>query len=235
MSELVEWLPWIAIAAIPGCFNTIAAFRELAEECRLLPFFEPLKLPGVWLWAMVQFLLPGALFWLTATLANRPPIDLQLIVWAIGFGVGFVTILNARTEIGSHTYHIKSIYALFVGLAYDMIADSQTRRAAVFWTDVEEVLSRCADLTSGLDFLENYFASDITLSPQMRENHQARLDQARNQLSGVEQIKLVKSLIKEVRRRDLPYVLNRFQCGGPLLERYFPNQIKQAIAPSTAS
>lgn len=225
MNWVLDWLPWIAIAVIPGIFNLIVAIRELTERCKFLPFFEPYRNPGVWLWALVQFSFPIALFWITAYLPERPEIDLKLVSWAIAFGLGFVALLNARTEIGSRTYHLKSLYSFFVGIAYDMIADSQTRRAADFWTDLEDTFTECPDLNEGLDFLENYFASDVSLSVQEAEAYRERLEQARIAVMGVDQAKVTKTLVKEVRRRDLPYVLMRFACSAPVLERYFPRRM----------
>jgi hypothetical protein len=227
----LEWLPWIAVALIPGVFNLVVALRELEERCKFLPFFEPYKHPGVWLWAIVQFTFPVALFWVTVFLPTRPPITLKLVSWAIAFGLGFVTLLNARTEIGAHTYHFKSLYAYFIGIAYDMIADSQTRRAAEFWTDVEDALTLSPALSEGLDFLENYFASDVSLSPEETESYRQRLIVARVQTTGAEQARVVKTLIKEVRRQDLPYVLQRFEGAIAPLNQYFPYYLSQrAIA-----
>lgn len=219
---VIHWLPWVAVALIPGVFNLVVAVGELEERCKFLPFFEPYRHPGVWLWAFVQFTFPVALFWVTVFLPTPPPIDLKLVSWAIAFGLSFVTLLNARTEIGARTYHFKSLYAYFVGIAYDTIADSQTRRAADFWTDVEDALTVCSDLGEGLDFVENYFASDVSLTIEETDSYRDRLIQARQQKPGAEQAKATKTLIKEVRRQDLPYVLKRFDCTADLLDRYFP-------------
>jgi hypothetical protein len=225
MNWVRDWLPWIVVAVIPGVFNLAVALRELAERCKFLPFFEPYKNPGVWLWAIVQFTFPIALFWVTTFLPTRPNIDLKLVSWAVAFGLGFVTLLNARTEIGSRTYHLKSLYAFVVSIAYDMIAESQTRQAADFWTDVEDALTDCPDLNEGLDFLENYFASDVSLTAQEAESYRERLEQARTKAIGIEQAKATKTLIKEVRRRDLPYVLIRFNCTTAVLNKYFSRRM----------
>lgn len=216
-----DWLPWIIVAAVPGVFNLAVAVRELEERCKFLPFFEPYKNPGVWLWAIVQFTFPSAVFWLTVFLPERPPITPKLISWAIAFGLTFVTLLNARTEIGSRTYHFKSLYSYFISIAYEMIADSQTRRAAAFWTDVEDALTASPDLNEGLDYLENYFASDISLTVQEADGYRDRLAQARTKSSGDEQAKATKTLIKEVRRQDLAYVLLRFEGIEGLVDKYF--------------
>jgi hypothetical protein len=229
----LNWLPWIAVAVIPGCFNLVVALRELEERCKFLPFFEPYKNMGVWLWAIVQFSFPVALFWVTVFLPTPPVIDLKLISWAIAFGLTFVTLLNARTEIGSRTYHFKSLYAFFVGIAYDLIADSQTRHAADFWTDVEDTLALCPDLGEGLDFLENYFASDVSLSLLETESYRERLIQARIQADRAEQARATKTLIKEVRRQDLSYVLMRFECSTDLLKKYFPQRLIGSIEKRT--
>ncbi|NJL20898.1 MAG: hypothetical protein HC895_08910 [Leptolyngbyaceae cyanobacterium SM1_3_5] len=211
---------WIMVASVPGVFNLAVAVRELEERCKFLPFLSHTK-SGRLAVGDRPVHLPPSVFWLTVFLPDRPPITLKLISWAIAFGLTFVTLLNARTEIGSRTYHFKSLYAYFIGIAYEIIADSQTRRAAAFWTDVEDALTASPDLNEGLDYLENYFASDVSLTVQEADSYRDRLAQARTKTSGDEQAKATKTLIKEVRRQDLAYVLLRFEGIEDLVDKYF--------------
>jgi len=43
-----------------------------------LPFFEPYKIPGVWLWAAIELVIPAASFWWMSSLSAKPAIDLNL-------------------------------------------------------------------------------------------------------------------------------------------------------------
>jgi hypothetical protein len=217
---LQVWWPWLAIAAVPGIINLLVAFQELDEECRFLPFFEPYKNLGVWLWALFQLLLPMLLFWLSASLGDRPSNFLELIVEALVFGFGFVAILNSRTEIGTRIYNLKSIYIIVIGVAYQMIARNQTSRTAQFWTDVETGLRESADLTPGFRFLENYFASDVSIPLEEKESFQTRILDAQT-ASREQGIRDGKNLLRDVRRRDLPQALRRFGASSTVLTQYF--------------
>lgn len=225
MNWLLNWLPWIAVAVIPGLFNLLAAFEELDERCKLLPFFEPMRNPGVWLWAVIQFSFPAVLFWMMAALSIRPEINLALLGSALGFGLGFVALLNASTQIGSRTYTIKPIYTFFIDRAYRWIASSQDDRVFEFWTDVEVALRQSPDLTEGLSILENYFAFQASLTRQSTENYEAEISKIRLLGDRPEQARHTKVLLQKVRRERLYGILRRFQVGDALLGKYFPQHL----------
>jgi hypothetical protein len=224
VSGLVNWLPWLLVVSIPGVINVIVAFKQLADDCKFLPFFEPLKTWGVWLWAAAQFFFPCALFWMATAMAeppaNRPAIDAELVSQALAFGMGFITLMNARTDTGFFTLDIKIIYARLIRVAYALIAAKETGRTASFWTDVERALNNTLDLTDGIDFLENYFRSDVSLTPEQRAERQRKLDAVRSKKSRADQAEALLALM-DVRRTDLPNMLRRFGCDGDLLNKYF--------------
>ncbi len=224
MQEILDWLPYIGTAAIPGLFNIFVAFEELNKQCQFLPFFEPRKSSGFWLWAVIQFLLPSVLFWFTASLSSQAAINPRLLAEAIGFGLGFLALLNARTEIGDFPpVDIKAIYALCVRFAFWQISSSQTRRAADFWTDFERELNQESDkINKGLNYLKNYFTFDLSLTQQEEQAYKEELDRARTNTQPEEQAKAIRSLMAGVRRQDLPKVLPRFNCSDDFLKKYFP-------------
>ncbi len=220
----MNWLPWLLVVSIPGVINVIVAFKQLADDCKFLPFFEPLKTWGVWLWAVAQFFFPCVLFWMTTGMvappANAPEIDAAQVSKALGFGMGFITLMNARTDTGFFTLDIKIIYARLIRVAYALIAAKETGRTASFWTDVERALNKTLDLTDGIDFLENYFRSDVSLTPEQRADRQRKLDAVRSKKSRADQAEALLALM-DVRRADLPNMLRRFGCDGDLLNKYF--------------
>lgn len=221
MSELFKWLPWILVALIPGLLNLLVAFKQLADDCKFLPFFEPEKTPGVWIWAIAQLAFPSVLFWLTDSFYLQPEINFSLIGRTIGFGLGFITIMNARTETGFFTLDIKTFYTRIVRLAYDLIAAQETARTAGFWVDVEqELLKKITDFTDGLNFLENYFKRDVSLSPEQIEDRQRKLEEARIKPLKSEQVKAIVALM-DVRRMDLPSLLHRFGFSDEFMKKYF--------------
>jgi hypothetical protein len=221
VSELINWLPWLLVLAIPGVINIAVAFKQLADDCKFLPFFEPFKTGGVWVWAAAQFLFPCFLFWMTTSMTTRPTIDWALVSQALGFGVGFVTLMNARTDTGFFTLDIKIIYARLIRVAYALIASKETGRTAAFWTDVERILNLCPDLTDGVDFLENYFRNDVSLTAEQKANRQEKLDAVLKKNSRAAQAEAILSLM-DVRRADLPNMLMRFGCSPNFLKQYFP-------------
>lgn len=221
MNELRDWLPWILVAAIPGVINVVVAFKQLADDCKFLPFFEPLSTWGVWVWAVGQFLFPCALFWVTTSLSTRAAIEPALIAQAVGFGLGFITLMNARTDTGFFTLDLKIIYARLVSVAYALIASKETGRTAAFWTDVERHLNDTSNLTDGLDFLENYFRTDVSLTPEQKEVRQQKLTAVRQQISRTDQAEALLALM-DVRRADLPMMLQRFGFSPEFLQKYFP-------------
>ncbi len=228
MNGFFDWLPWLYIAAIPGITNIIVAFRELDRKCQLLPFFEPYKIPGVWLWAAIELVIPAASFWWMSSLSAKPAIDLNLLSKAATFGIGFAALLNSSTDPGSQSYQIKSIYTLLVRYAYDAIRASQIRRAAEFWLDVENALHQTTALIQGLRFLEIYLELDASIALEPSKTYADELAQAESTPDKYEQAKQIKSLLQKVKRRDLPNILIKFQFGDEFLSRYFSDRAIQA-------
>jgi hypothetical protein len=217
----MDWLPWLSVLALPGLINVAVAFKQLADDCKFLPFFEPFKTGGVWVWAAAQFLFPCFLFWMTTSMAVRPTVDWNLVSQALGFGVGFITLMNARTDTGFFTLDIKIVYARLIRVAYALIASKETGRTAIFWTDVERVLNLCPDLTDGIDFLENYFRNDVSLTAEQKNSRQEKLDAVLKKSSRADQAEAILALM-DVRRTDLPNLLLRFGCSSDFLKKYFP-------------
>ena len=222
---LTEWWLYIIIAILPGIVNIIAAWQELNQQCRFLPFFKPHKSLGFWIWLLLQFTAPILLFWWIGPLNSKPTIDVKLIFEAVGLGIGFVAVLNASTEVGTLSFKLKPVYNFFVDIAYNLIADKQTRRTAKFWNDVEQELNQTgANLISGLNYLENYFTSDPSLRRKQQELQEKlnKLNQIRSTTPQSEQVKEIKNLIMmNVRRNDLPEVLINFSCSQQLIDQYF--------------
>lgn len=230
MYGFTDWFVRAAIAIIPGIINVFVASEELVERCRILPFFEPFRNPGVWLWFGIQFLFPSILY---AAMFSpfSAAINMRLVLEAVGFGVGFTTLLNASIPIGSRTYSIKPIYDLFVQRAYNLIRDSgQGDRALEFWSAAEDALIDSADLSDGFQYLENYFARETSFSLRPVENFEEKLIRARTESNKTEQAKLVKSLIQKVRREKLYDVLLSFNCSQFFLKQYFPRQFRRRAA-----
>lgn len=230
MNLLLEWMPWMAIAAIPGIFNILAAFEELNDRCRLLPFFEPLKTPGVWVWGVIQFCFPAALFWGSASLGSQPQLTPELIGNAALFGLGFVAVLNAQIQVGANTIPIKSAYTYFVNIAYRMIAYSQDNRVYEFWLDVQDALETVPDLTRGIDYLQEYYEIEVEITQQPLGNAMQELEQIRELSDRNEQARRIKTLLKGVSRKRLYGILKQFQVNDSLLKHYFasaPQRQKQ--------
>jgi len=226
---LLEWLPWMAIAAIPGLVNIVAAFEELNERCKLLPFFNPISTPGVWVWGVIQFFFPGTLFWGAASLGSRPDITLRLLGEAAIFGIGFIAVLNANIRIGANIIPIKSTYTFFINIAYRIIAYNQDDQVYEFWLDVQDALEKSADLSRGLDFLQEYFEIEVEITQRPNADFQNELDQIRALSNRGEQARRIKTLLKNVSRKRLRGILKQFQIDQSVLQQYFSSQSRTPI------
>lgn len=228
--EGMEWVPWLLVALIPGIINTFVAYGELAERCKIFPFFEPYKIPGVWLWVLIQITFPAGLFWLIATLSDRPDIDSRLVLEAIVFGAGFTAVLNASITIRTRTYSIKPIYDRFIQIAYILIRNSeQGAKALEFWGDVEDALNTSPDFVDGLGYLEDYFTVEaaFVLPP---DDYEARLSEVLAEPNKSQQAKLIKGLLQKVRRERLFNTLTRFHVNEAILRKYFPRRFPKTAA-----
>lgn len=231
MSMVVEWLPWVAIALLPGFFNVFVAYKQLDDRCRGLPFFEPWRSEGFWLWFLLQLATPGVAFWFIANLVAQPEPSFILAMWAIAFGLTFVSIFNAYIETGVFNFDIKSIYSVLVGLAFNLIAKRQTRKSADFWaTFHRELQTPDTTLEYGLEFLENYVSIDVSLNTENRDIHLKRLAETRAKPLA-EQVDDVPDLLRLIlRRQDIPYALEEFGCKRTLAE-FFPKR-KPPVPPT---
>lgn len=209
----MEWVPYVIVAMLAGLVNVIVAWYDLDKRCRYLPFFEPYKSFGFWIWGIVQFSFPSLLFWFMNKLESKPAITFELIFQSLVTGLVFVAVLNASTEVGSLTVNLKPIYDFFVDIvAYKLIAREQTRETAIFMQELEEKLSQnTCNIVTGLKFLENYFREDISLNEKVKEDYQNKINQINTTITEQEEkIKAIKTLLKEVRRKDLPEALKKF-------------------------
>jgi hypothetical protein len=218
-----QWWPWLLVTAVPGILNILVAIDELFKKCRRLPFFQPQLSPGFWLWSFLQFSIPAGLFWLLFSLNARPDINLDLWGKTLAFGMGFVVVLNSRTDIAAlPTVDIKKIYDSLIFFAMKKIADRQTGKTTAFLSDVENDLKNSAStFQDGFDYLALYFDLDISLTVDEKKEYQKRVQEARTMSDFTEQIKAILNLL-EVRRKDLPEALQRFGVSKALIRRYFP-------------
>lgn len=213
LNPIQEWLPWIAIALLAGILNVFVAFKKLQEICKFLPFFEPQQNLWIVVWELFQLALPATVFWMVFGLSAKPPITVSLVSQAITFGVNFVLLATALSDVGFFSANINSIYDGAASFVKDRIAASQTRKTAEFWTDFKKELSQAKPeaIDAGLDYLEEYFREDISLTLPEKRNYLEQIAHTRTLTAGDSQTEAIKSLM-EIRRQDLPKVLERFAC-----------------------
>jgi hypothetical protein len=212
----------------PGVVNAINSYYKLDRDCSRLPFFNPWKASGFWLWLTLQVSLPSLIFYWKFSSS-----DISAEAWfrAVGFGLGFIALLNSTTQFGSLNINIKFLYDLFVRFAYSIIDNHERSRSASFWSELEHELEGCNDtgINAGLGYLREYILADIT-----PEVHTPTAIKKRNQKSSVQdsikEVEAIQSkylaqhysdkassivgLIKQnVKRRDLLAMLQKFGCS----------------------
>ncbi|MGB0563403.1 MAG: hypothetical protein ACPGVO_16600, partial [Spirulinaceae cyanobacterium] len=103
-----------------------------------------------------------------------------------------------------------------------VIAQKQTRHTAYFWRQVEVELEQCPaeKLTAGLNYLEEYFIVDIALDEEETEDYRHKLHKI-HEKPIIEQIKPIKTLLKDVRRADVAIALREFG--------FAPERIKELL------
>ncbi len=214
------WRDWIAVALISSALNLLVAYGHFHKRCRYLPFLNPWSTLGVWWWFIVQLALPGAAFWFLYSLSSRPPINFDLVTKAITFGLVFTALAHAYVDTGFFGVNIKDFYTVLTEIAYKQIAASQTRNTAAFWTDFQQTLTKGnQDLFAGLDYLRNYFSKDVSLDEQTKQSYISRINDVQELSSRAEQVIAITSLL-DVRRKDLPEILRRFQISEALYRSY---------------
>ena len=225
ISFLQTWWPWLAVSFVASVFNLLVAYRHLVKKCSRLPFFQPWKSWGVWWWVGVQLVLPAGLFWLLYSLSCKPQVGWGLVGLAITFGLVFTSLVNAYVDTGFFGINIKDVYDILTQPAYQQIANSEQLRATEFWIDFQtDLLKHSSNALTSLDFLEEYFQNDVSLTPEERQNYHDRIANARALTSFPEQVKAIKALM-EVRRQNLPTVLKGIGCSSSYIKKYFPRSL----------
>ncbi len=217
---LSDWWPWLILALLTSSLSTAVAYKKLDRDCQHLPFFEPLKVGGVWLWLLLQVALPAVGFFVTF-LSTKPEINSDLIAKAITFAFGFTALVNAQIDVGFFSLPFDKLYEFFSQIAYRQIAAHHTQRTAAFWYDLRQDLAqRPQDIPAGLSYLQDYFNSDIALLPQEKQDYLSQITKAAA-LPDPERPEACIALLKLVRRRDLKKVLQRFACSKELIQKLF--------------
>ncbi len=225
ISLLQEWRAWIGVALISGCFSLPIAFEKLSKECRYLVFFNPYISFAFWLWLIINLALPAVLVWVLYSFSTKPEINMGLFTQSITFGLVFTALVNAYVDTGFFGVDIKALYEFFIKRIYKLIAARQIGRAAAFWTDFTADLSQTNQpIAPGLDYLENYFEYDPSLTTDEKATYQRQLEQVRAQPSRPEQAKALKGLASLVRRKHLPKLLQRLGCSDRFRNQYFLKQ-----------
>lgn len=196
---------YILISCIPGIINVANAYTQLYEDCKVLPFFNPLKSLGFWAWALAQFSFPAVIFWFSFIDVDTA-IDFELIRNAIVFGTGFIAVLNGKTEIISLNIDVGSYYRSFVQFAHRRIIKEEKLRTANFWQDLKKELTEKSekgkiDIEDLYKFIQEY--KQIDLESEVKSGS---LSEQSSELTG--RIEILKTEIKvHVTRSDLPKIL----------------------------
>ena len=154
----------LLISLLPGLLNCIQAVYVLLRsnpKIKGLIFFNPLKSKGFIVWIVSQFIIPSLSFYFL--FLHNKEVESNFIVSSIVFGIGFIGVVNSTTYFGPFTVNIKSIYDIFLRVAFWMIENEQEKdnKTAIFWSSFRHELQAIplSDLINGLNQLVFYIQS----------------------------------------------------------------------------
>lgn len=215
-----QWISYVILALLAGFTNCLVAWVELNKKCRCLPFFEPQKSFGFWLWSLLQISIPSVLFWYILSLQSKPEIDLVLIFQALTTGIIFNGVLNASTEIGTFPVNVKLFHDLLLNTVYELINSQYISKTAEFWIKLDQELNQnYISVNTGLRYLDEYFSNNIFLDRAKKQEIEEKLQNIRDLTQQTEKIKAIVNIFKaEVERKDLPRTLKNFNCSPAFLQ-----------------
>jgi hypothetical protein len=167
-----EYANWIAVAFFSGIFNVIASWLVLLEDSKRSPVFRPFRYPPFWLWIVAEFLVPIAGFWYLFSINEKPPVDINLFVKSIVFGISFPTLVNSSaTTIGSKSFSVKVIYDVVIRKVRDAVFSKDIHLNSAFWTDFELELTANtnADIAAAVLYIENCIKLNDKLPNKLSE------------------------------------------------------------------
>lgn len=214
---MVEWGPAVALAALAGVIHLGSAAGQLDKACQRLIYLKPFRIPAVYLWAAVEFLLPAAICWTTLGLATDPALSAGKAAAAAGIGIGFTAVINGSTQLGGYAIDVRRIHEAIVKLVYAAIARRETSRTALFWQNLDlELKNRsAAEMTNGLRHLRHYASNDVSLDAATRVATVSAIDDA-IQRPVAQQRAQIPDLLS-VRRKDLAIALQQFGVSNDVI------------------
>jgi hypothetical protein len=215
----MTWLPYLGLAGLAGLVNLANAAKQLADDARYYVFFRPLRVPAVYLWALVQLAFPASIVWVVLKFGDRPVIGGALLTETIGFGLGFVVVMNGTTQVAGFNIDLpRRIYQSVVSVAISWIASGETGRTTTIWTAFQnEIAAAAVNLAPGFQYLRTYLGLDISLSGEKRAANLDAINTVAAIANRAEQVPQVRAVMF-VRRRDLPDALRAFGCSQGLID-----------------
>jgi len=211
------WWPAVLLASLAGVIHLGNAVGQLNKTCQRLIYFKPSRVASVYLWGIVEFVLPAIVCWKTLGLGENFPVTPASLFSAVGTGLAFTAIINGSTELGGYAIKIRPIHEAIVKLVYAAIARRETSRTALFWQNVNVELSKLvdADILSGLQHLRQYASNDVSLDDTTRAATIQAIDTT-IALPLAARLPLVPNLLS-VRRKDLAVALQQFNVPGSVI------------------
>jgi hypothetical protein len=157
-----EWQPWLLPTLLSGLINTVVSSRKLYLDAKS-PFFRPFRIPGFYLWLLVQNSIPACFFWFYSKASTKPPVNSEFYLSAITIGFFFTLVVNSNSDIGFVSFSIDKFYGFLNKFTYDIISSNQTRKYTDFKRSLKAHLSNQARfIEPSLDYLKDYVEDDIS-------------------------------------------------------------------------
>jgi hypothetical protein len=159
---------------------------------------------------------------------EKPPIDINLIVKSIVFGISFPTLVNSSaTTIGSKTFSIKSLYDVIIRKVRDAVFSKDAHLNSAFWTEfqVELESNPNANILAGVLYIENCISLNGKLPGNLSETDLKKIAIKIKKIRGQvhpDNCKDTVALVKEsLSRKELPECLSQMKCTETLDNRRY--------------
>lgn len=227
MENVLNLIPYIILAIIPGLFNALVAWQELEKRYRHLIFYQPLKSRYSWIWLSIYILIPAIICWLIVinACAEKPNINWKLFLTILIYGICFPSLFDTIEKLALTFVNLSIVREWVDTFVENTILKQEHLKASIFWNALEQELKKSTNLSKSINYLKNYYFDKLfcTRNNLGYEDFQNKFEKILQQNDiDLQCQKLVTTCFKGIiSRQDLPKILEQFNIPQSFIDRYF--------------